>query len=107
MAGPEEAVRRACASVNLFESTHTTGRSDLEIIGAAAEVLNSEQADAYVRQAISILEDQHRYAKRVRPTFVIHTYVFQMIHALLDDSGCALVSEDGAAGYQQHRPEGA
>jgi hypothetical protein len=96
MSGPEDAVRRACASVNLSESTHTTGRSDLEIVGAAAEVLEQEQADKYVRQAVDILQDQRGYAKRVRPTFLIHTYVFQMLQALLEDSA---VSQAGRRAF--------
>ncbi len=86
MAGPEDAVRRACESVNLLNSTHTTGRSDLELVGAAAEVLEQEEADVYVREAVDILKDQQRYAKRVKPTFLIHTYVLQMLQALLSDS---------------------
>jgi hypothetical protein len=91
MSGPEDAVRRACAAVNLLESTHTTGRSDLELVAAAAEVLEQEQADIYVGEAVGILQDQRRYAKRVRPTFLIHTYVLEMLQALLRDSAVSQV----------------
>jgi hypothetical protein len=33
--------------------------------------------------------------------------LLHFFHALLDHSGCALVADGGAAGDQQHRPEGA
>lgn len=45
MAGPQDAVRRACASVNLLESTHSTGLSDLELVASAAEVIEQQQAE--------------------------------------------------------------
>jgi len=86
MAGPQDAVRRACASINLLESTHSTGLSDLELVAAAAEVVEQDQADEYVRQAVDILEDQQRYAKRVRPTFLIHNYVLRIVESLMRDS---------------------
>jgi hypothetical protein len=85
-AGPQDAVRRACASVNLRESTHSTGRSDLELVGSAAEVIEEDQADKYVREAVQILEDERRYAKRVRPTLLIHNYVLQTLESLMRDS---------------------
>ena len=85
-AGPLDAVRRACASVNLRESTHSTGLSDLELVGSAAEVIEEDQADKYVREAVQILEDERRYAKRVRPTFLIHNYVLQTLESLMRDS---------------------
>jgi hypothetical protein len=91
MAGPQDAVRRACTSVTLLESTHSTGLSDLELIDSAAEVLDEEQADMYVRETVDILKDQRRYAKRVRPTFLIHNYVLQTLEALIRDSAVSQV----------------
>ncbi|MBN3459830.1 DUF4365 domain-containing protein [Mycobacterium sp. DSM 3803] len=85
-AGPEEAVQRACAPIKLLESTHTTARSDLELVAAAAEVLEQEEADRHLYDAIAILKDRRRYAKRVRPTFLIHTYVLQTMEDLVGDS---------------------
>lgn len=86
MAGPQDAVRYACASVNLLESTHSTGLSDLELVASAAEVIEQDQADKYVREAVDILENQRRYAKRVRPTFLIHNYVLKTLESLMRDS---------------------
>jgi hypothetical protein len=86
MAGPEAAVQRACVPIKLLESTHTTARADLELVSAAAEVLEQEEADRHVRDAVEILKHQRRYAKRVRPTFLIHTYVLQTLQALVSDS---------------------
>lgn len=86
MAGPEDAVRIACVPVNLLESTHSTGRSDLELIASAAEVLDPDAADKYIGQAVTILKHQQRYAKRVRPTFLIHNYVLQTLEAVIRDS---------------------
>jgi hypothetical protein len=86
MTGPRDAVRRACTSVNLLESTHSTGLSDLEFVASAAEVIEREQADNFVREAVDILEDQRRYAKRVRPTFLIHNYVLKTLESLMRDS---------------------
>ncbi len=86
MGGPQDAVRRACASINLHESTHTTGLSDLEFVASAAEVIEQEQADKFVLEAVGILEDQRRYAKRVRPTFLIHNYVLKTLGSLMRDS---------------------
>jgi Domain of unknown function (DUF4365) len=85
-AGPEAAVQRACAAITLLESTHTTARADLELISAAAEILESEEADRHVRDAVAILKLPGRYAKRVRPSFVIHVYVLRTLHALLSES---------------------
>lgn len=85
-AGPEAAVQRACTSVQLMESTHATARADLELVSAAAEILESEEADRHLRTAIAILMDERRYAKRVRPTFLIHVYVLRMLDALLSES---------------------
>ncbi len=92
LAGPEDAVRRACASVRLWDSTHTTGLSDLKFVAAAAEVLEQAMADTYVRELVDILVHQSRYEKRVRPTFVIHVYVFETLEALIRR---AAVSSDG------------
>lgn len=89
MSGPQDAARRACTSVSLLESTHSTGRSDLELIKSAAEVLDEEQADMYVRESVDILKDQPSYAKRVRPTFLIHHYVLQTLEALIRDSAAS------------------
>ena len=86
MAGPEDAVQRACVSIKLLESTHTTARADLELVSAAAEVLEQEEADRHVRDAVEILKHQRRYAKGVRPTFLIHTYVLRTLQALVADS---------------------
>jgi hypothetical protein len=86
VAGPETAVQRANALINLLESTHTTARADLELVSAAAEVLEPEEADRHIRDAVEILKHQRRYAKRVRPTFVIHVYVLKMLHALMSES---------------------
>jgi hypothetical protein len=86
MAGPQQAVRSACSSINLLESTHTTGLSDLEFVASAAEVIEPEQADKFVQEAVGILEDQRRYAKRVRPWFLIHNYVLKTLESLMRDS---------------------
>lgn len=91
MAGPQDAVRRACASVNLLESTHSTGLSDLELVASAAEVISQEQADKFVLEAVDILQDQRRYAKRVRPTFLIHNYVLKTLESLIRDSAASKV----------------
>jgi hypothetical protein len=90
-AGPEVAVRSACASVNLLDSTHTTARADLNIIRVGAEVLEQEQADGFIRQAVTILSDERRYAKRVRPRFVIHHYVLQALEGLIVDAGTSRI----------------
>ena len=98
-AGPEEAVRHACESVTLLCSTHTTGRSDLELVSSAAEVLGQEQADAYVCELVEILQDQERYAKRVRPTFLIHTYVLETLEALMRNSAVSLTGRRAFIDY--------
>ena len=98
-AGPEEAVRHACESVTLLGSTHTTGRSDLELVSSAAEVLGQEQADAYVCELVEILQDQERYAKRVRPTFLIHTYVLETLEALMRNSAVSLAGRRAFIDY--------
>lgn len=90
MAGPQEAVRRACLSVSLLESTHSTGLSDLEFVASAAEVIDQEQADKFVQEAVGILEDQRRYAKRVRPWFLIHNYVLKTLESLMRDSAVSI-----------------
>jgi hypothetical protein len=86
MAGPQDAVRRACTSVNLLESTHSTGLSDLQLVASAAQVIEQEQADKFAMEAVDILQDQRRYAKRVRPTFLIHNYVLKTIESLTRNS---------------------
>jgi hypothetical protein len=86
MAGPHDAVRQACGSVQLWQSTNTTGLSDLKLVTTAAEILEQVPADMYVQELVDIVEHQHRYAKRVRPTFSIHTYAFRALEALLRDS---------------------
>jgi hypothetical protein len=86
MAGPQDAVRRACSSVSLLESTHSTGLSDLEFVASAAEVIAQEQADKFVQETVDILKDQPSYAKRVRPTFLIHNYVLKTLESLMRDS---------------------
>jgi hypothetical protein len=86
LAGPEDAVRSACASINLLDSTHTTARADLELVRVAAEVLGQAQADSYVREAVEILNDEEQYAKRVRPLFLIHHYVLRTLEGLLGDA---------------------
>jgi len=89
MAGPQDAVRRACMSINLLESTHSTGLSDLKLVASAAEVIEQEQADQHVREAVDILTDQKGYAKRVRPTFLIHNYVLRTLQALIRESAAS------------------
>jgi hypothetical protein len=37
-------------------------------------------------EAVDILQDQRRYAKRVRPTFLIHNYVLKTIESLTRNS---------------------
>ncbi len=83
MGGPEEAVRTACASVDLRKSTHSTARSDLELIAAGVQVLDEDRIDNFIRECVEILVDQRRYAKRVRPTFLVHHYVLQTLEALV------------------------
>ena len=73
--------RSTCVSRHI-----STGLSDLELVGSAAEVIEEDQADKYVREAVQILEDERRYAKRVRPTFLIHNYVLQTLESLMRDS---------------------
>jgi hypothetical protein len=91
IAGPEDAVRSACASVNLLDSTHATARADLSLIRIGAEVLEQEQADGFIRQAVTILSDEKRYAKRVRPRFLIHHYVLQALEGLIVDAGTSRI----------------
>lgn len=86
IAGPEHAVQSACTSVSLLDSTHTTARADLELVREGAEVLEQEQADGYIREAVEILSDERRYAKRVRPLFLIHHYVLQALEGLIADA---------------------
>jgi hypothetical protein len=42
-----------------------------------------------VREAVDILTDQEGYARRVRPTFLIHNYVLQTLEALIRDSAAS------------------
>ncbi|WP_185976154.1 DUF4365 domain-containing protein [Mycolicibacterium sp. 018/SC-01/001] len=82
-AGPEAAVRAACASVELRKSTHSTGRSDLGLIATAAAVLEPGHADRFIQEAVDILKNPQPYEKRVRPTFLVHHYVLETLRALV------------------------
>jgi hypothetical protein len=86
LAGPEDAVQNACSCVSLVNSTHTTARADLELVRRAAEVIRQAHADNYIQEAIDILSDEKRYAKRVRPLFVIHHYVLRTLEGLLAEA---------------------
>jgi hypothetical protein len=79
---------------------------------AATTALWEKRRDSPRRRPylLRILRNLRQSALRLEPIIdALHRApdLLHFVHALLDDSGCALVSEDGAAGYQQHRPEGA
>lgn len=81
--GPASAVRNSASEVNLDNSTRTSLHAELELLAAAADVLDRDTADRTCRWILSSLTDLDVFAARFKPTFTAEHALLETLTALV------------------------
>lgn len=81
--GPATAVQSAARRVNFDTATRTSIRADLQMLSAAADVLDPESADVAARWVLASFDDQSAFASRFSPMFDIHSILSDTLAELV------------------------
>jgi hypothetical protein len=81
--GPAVAVELAVEQVSPARSTRTTAHADLQLLIEAADVMSEAQVGEVVDWAMHTYADPTAYLARVRPQFLIHYELLDLLAALV------------------------
>lgn len=80
--GPAVAARIAANDIDPSHSTRTTALADIELLAAAGDVLEPAHADQVCDWALATLRDPPTYLARVRPTFIVHYKIIDLLKSM-------------------------
>ena len=81
--GPAIAVKDAASGIDIDISIRTGLLADIELISAAADVLDVADVDRQAEWALRVLEDPPIITQRLKPTFLVPIYVLRMLTELI------------------------
>ncbi|CPR07413.1 hypothetical protein BN971_01006 [Mycobacterium bohemicum DSM 44277] len=99
--GPAIAVKDAASGIDIDISIRTGLLADIELISAAADVLDVADVDRQAEWALRVLEDPPIITQRLKSTFLVPIYVLRMLTELIP-----VLSEFGLGSRVRRRVEG-